>query len=197
MSQKPLWPYFHYRELQNSVHHKAYCKGWISYHLIQAKLLEEPEDLDHVATILAENSQFSASYNLNHCINLSHNQHAPLPDLLGERNQSSLHTYSAMERYCCLFMWVQKQHPLPLHWNLEVPQHPPHQPPLSNMPNQLAQLIGLNHSWKSKSKAIFLAMPSGVLICLLIRLRQLLFRLKLFELQYLPTCPSEYLRILR
>ena len=61
MSQKSLWPYFHHGKLQNSVRHKAYCKGCVAYHMIQAKLLDSLEDLDPVAAILAENSQFEAS----------------------------------------------------------------------------------------------------------------------------------------
>ena len=46
MSSKTLWPFFHCGQLQNSVHYKAYCKGCVSYHLIQAKALEEVDDFD-------------------------------------------------------------------------------------------------------------------------------------------------------
>ena len=56
MSPKPLWPFFHHGELQNSVHHKAYCKGCVIYHLIQANLVEQQEDLDPAAAILAEHT---------------------------------------------------------------------------------------------------------------------------------------------
>jgi hypothetical protein len=60
MSPKTLWPFFHRGELQNSVHHKAYCKGCVAYHLIQANLVEQLEDLDPAAAILAEHTQFEA-----------------------------------------------------------------------------------------------------------------------------------------
>jgi hypothetical protein len=50
MSPKTLWPFFHCGELQNSVHHKAYCNGCVSY-LIQANLMEQLEDLDPVAAV--------------------------------------------------------------------------------------------------------------------------------------------------
>ena len=46
MSSKMLWPFFHHEQLQNSVHCKAYCKGCVSYHFIQAKALEEADDFD-------------------------------------------------------------------------------------------------------------------------------------------------------
>ena len=46
MLLKKLWPFFHSRQLQNSVHYKAYCKGCVSYHLVQAKVLKEVDDLD-------------------------------------------------------------------------------------------------------------------------------------------------------
>jgi hypothetical protein len=60
MSPKTLWPFFHRGELQNSVHHKAYCKGCVAYHLMWANLVEQLEDLDPAAAILAENVRFAA-----------------------------------------------------------------------------------------------------------------------------------------
>jgi hypothetical protein len=60
MSPKTLWPFFHRGELQNSVHHKAYCKGCVAYHLMRANLVEQLEDLDPAAAILAENARFAA-----------------------------------------------------------------------------------------------------------------------------------------
>jgi hypothetical protein len=65
MSLKTLWPFFHCGKLQNSVNHKA-------YHLIQANLTEQLEDLDPAAAILAENAQFAAGELLfrHLCINL-------------------------------------------------------------------------------------------------------------------------------
>jgi len=54
----PLWGVW---PLQNSVHHKAYSKGCVAYHhLIQANLVEQLEDLDPVAAILAKNVQLAA-----------------------------------------------------------------------------------------------------------------------------------------
>ena len=72
MSPKTLWPFFHCGKLQNSVNHKAYCKGCVTYHLIQANLTEQLEDLNPAAAILAENAQFAAGELLfrHLCINL-------------------------------------------------------------------------------------------------------------------------------
>ena len=59
MSPKTLWPFFHHGELQNSVHHKAYCKDCVAYHLMWANLVEQLEDLDPATAILAKNAQFA------------------------------------------------------------------------------------------------------------------------------------------
>jgi hypothetical protein len=119
MSQKFLWLYFHCGKLQNSVHHKAYCKGCVAYHMIQAELLDSLEDLDLAAAILAENSRFEAGADflktvISFRIDLNHTQPALLLDQLGERNQYSLHTYSVMERCHHVFMHLLKQQLLPL-----------------------------------------------------------------------------------
>jgi hypothetical protein len=53
MSLPVLWTFFQ----QNSSHFRAYCKGCVSYHLLQAALLADPddsEDLDPTAKLIAE-----------------------------------------------------------------------------------------------------------------------------------------------
>ena len=52
-----LWTFFHHGEKQNSSHFRAHCKGCVSYHLLQAALLADPddaEDLNPTAKLIAE-----------------------------------------------------------------------------------------------------------------------------------------------
>ena len=61
MSLPVLWTFFHRGEKQNSSHFRAHCKGCVSYHLLQATLLADPddvEDLDLMAKLIAENLIF-------------------------------------------------------------------------------------------------------------------------------------------
>ena len=63
ISSKTLWSFFHCGQLQNSVHCKAYCKGCVSYHLIQAKALKEADDfdfLDLAKKLLKDKKDFEA-----------------------------------------------------------------------------------------------------------------------------------------
>ena len=179
MSQKSLWPYFHCGELQNSVHHKAYCKGCVSYHLMQAQLLEELEDLDSAATILAENSWFKAGecifwwlYNNNYWINVSKGQPActAASSVRGEKPVFIMHILGHGKVLPCNHVSVEATATTTAlkFGNIAMPS---------------ASGTITKHAWlastsdqselhqKSKSKAIFLGTPLRVLIFPLAQLR--------------------------
>ena len=58
---KVLWPFFRCGELQNLVHHKAYCKGCVSSHITQAKALEQDDQMEYdlAARIVKDSEQFA------------------------------------------------------------------------------------------------------------------------------------------
>ena len=60
MSLANLWNFFHRGPAQNTAHKKAFCKGCVSYHLLQASLdVEISEELDPVAILQAEQNNFN------------------------------------------------------------------------------------------------------------------------------------------
>ena len=59
MSLANLWKFFHQGPVQNTAHKKAFCKGCVSYHLLQASLnIEISEELDPAAILQAEQHSF-------------------------------------------------------------------------------------------------------------------------------------------
>jgi hypothetical protein len=52
MSLADLWNFFHCGPVQNTAHKKAFCKGCVTYHLLQASLNTEiSEGLDSAASL--------------------------------------------------------------------------------------------------------------------------------------------------
>jgi len=59
MSLANLWKFFHRGPAQNTAHKKAFCKGCVNYHLLQASLNAEiSEELDPAAILQAEQNSF-------------------------------------------------------------------------------------------------------------------------------------------
>jgi hypothetical protein len=59
MSLANLWKFFHQGPAQNTAHKKAFCKGCVNYHLLQASLNAEISDkLDPAAILQAEQNSF-------------------------------------------------------------------------------------------------------------------------------------------
>ena len=59
MSLANLWKFFHQGPVQNKAHKKAFCKGCVNYHLLQASLNAEIlEELDPAAILQAEQNSF-------------------------------------------------------------------------------------------------------------------------------------------
>jgi hypothetical protein len=56
MSLADLWQFFHHGPAQNMAHKKAFCKGCVTYHLLQALL--NTEELDPMASFQAEQKSF-------------------------------------------------------------------------------------------------------------------------------------------
>ena len=62
MSLANLWNFFHQGPAQNTAHMKAFCKGCVNYHLLQASLNAEIlDELDPVAILQAEQNSFDDS----------------------------------------------------------------------------------------------------------------------------------------
>ena len=59
MSLANLWKFFHQGPAQNTAHKTAFCKGCVSYHLLQASLNADISDeLDPAAVLQAEQNSF-------------------------------------------------------------------------------------------------------------------------------------------
>jgi hypothetical protein len=55
-----LWKFFHRGPVQNMAHKKAFCKGYVIYHLLQASLNTEISDeLDPAAILQAKQNSFN------------------------------------------------------------------------------------------------------------------------------------------
>jgi hypothetical protein len=59
MSLANLWQFFHCGLAQNTAHKKAFCKGCVSYHILQVLL--NMEELDPIASLQAEQKSFNDS----------------------------------------------------------------------------------------------------------------------------------------
>jgi hypothetical protein len=56
MSLADLWQFFYHGPAQNTAHKKAFCKGCVTYHLLQASL--NMEELDPAASCRAKQKIF-------------------------------------------------------------------------------------------------------------------------------------------